>query len=380
MHYYQFHVADYAAHTRHLSPIEDLAYRRLLDLYYLHERAPRGEPEQIARLLNLREHVEEVRCVLSEFFEHRDGAWIQGRVELEIEAYRERKAVASRAGEASGAARRSKRDAANGRSTDVERNAPGRSTDVQQALNGTPGSVEPTINQEPRTMNQEPERGRERARETPPAELRPGRLPDSPSGAVVEVRAPVREEAPRSDAGARPSTRASSVPIAAPTPSQAPQKGNGAPPSPEAILEAWSEAGLPAAQRNEVELLLDRAVRLKPDRTLDWCRSYFARIAASPWCRGEVHSHPGSRAWTLDYALGSEKRIADVLAGKFDDRIASERGIVSARPGKQFSILGLPEEDLARMLGVNPKTERNGSSRVNATVERPALGAGERQS
>ncbi len=223
-------------------------------------------------------------------------------------------------------------------------------------------------------------RGEDRAREAPPAELRPGRLPDSPSGASVEVRAPVREEAPRIDAGARARTRASSVPIVAPTPSQAPQKGNGAPPSPEAILEAWSDAGLPAAQRNEVELLLDRAVRLKPDRTLEWCRSYFARIAASPWCRGEVHSHPGSRAWTLDYALGSEKRIADVLAGKFDERIASERGIVSARPGKQFSILGLPEEDLARMLGVNPKGERNGSSRVNATVERAALGAGERQS
>jgi hypothetical protein len=32
------------------------------------------------------------------------------------------------------------------------------------------------------------------------------------------------------------------------------------------------------------------------------------------------------------------------------------------------------------MLGVNPKGERNGSSRVNATVERAALGAGERQS
>jgi hypothetical protein len=118
---------------------------------------------------------------------------------------------------------------------------------------------------------------------------------------------------------------------------------------------------------------------LKPDRTLEWCRAYFARIAASPWCRGEVHSHPGSRAWTLDYALGSEKRIADVLAGKFDERVTSEREIVSARPGKQFSILGLTDAELARMLNVNPKGERNGSPRANATVERPMLGAGERQ-
>lgn len=28
MHYYNFHIGDYASHTRHLSPIEDIAYRR----------------------------------------------------------------------------------------------------------------------------------------------------------------------------------------------------------------------------------------------------------------------------------------------------------------------------------------------------------------
>jgi len=35
MHYYQFNIGDYASHTRHLSDLEDLAYRRLLDAYYL---------------------------------------------------------------------------------------------------------------------------------------------------------------------------------------------------------------------------------------------------------------------------------------------------------------------------------------------------------
>ena len=38
MHYYSFNIGDYASHTRHLTAIEDLAYRRLLDLYYLHEQ------------------------------------------------------------------------------------------------------------------------------------------------------------------------------------------------------------------------------------------------------------------------------------------------------------------------------------------------------
>ena len=39
MNYYPFHLGDYAARTAHLEPMEDLAYRRLLDLYYLGEIA-----------------------------------------------------------------------------------------------------------------------------------------------------------------------------------------------------------------------------------------------------------------------------------------------------------------------------------------------------
>lgn len=35
MNYFPFHVGDYAAHTAHLEPLEDLAYRRMLDAYYL---------------------------------------------------------------------------------------------------------------------------------------------------------------------------------------------------------------------------------------------------------------------------------------------------------------------------------------------------------
>jgi uncharacterized protein YdaU (DUF1376 family) len=36
--FYSFHIGDYAAHTRHLTPIEDIAYRRMLDLYYTSEK------------------------------------------------------------------------------------------------------------------------------------------------------------------------------------------------------------------------------------------------------------------------------------------------------------------------------------------------------
>ena len=35
--WYKFHLGDYITHTLHLSDAEDLAYRRLLDLYYMSE-------------------------------------------------------------------------------------------------------------------------------------------------------------------------------------------------------------------------------------------------------------------------------------------------------------------------------------------------------
>ena len=68
MHYYQFHIGDYATHTRHLNLLEDLAYRRLLDLYYLHEQPLNGCSTTVARLIGMRDHEVEVGTVLNEFF------------------------------------------------------------------------------------------------------------------------------------------------------------------------------------------------------------------------------------------------------------------------------------------------------------------------
>ena len=42
MNYFPFNVGDYSVHTAHLEPMEDLAYRRLLDQYYLREGKRRG--------------------------------------------------------------------------------------------------------------------------------------------------------------------------------------------------------------------------------------------------------------------------------------------------------------------------------------------------
>jgi uncharacterized protein YdaU (DUF1376 family) len=124
MHYYQFHIGDYATHTRHLTPIEDIAYRRLLDIYYLHERPLSDCLTTVARQINMREYESEVDLVLTEFFDHIDGGYINRRADKEIEHYKAKVEQASRAGRAS-----------------AERRTNGRSTDVQPTNNHKPITI-----------------------------------------------------------------------------------------------------------------------------------------------------------------------------------------------------------------------------------------------
>ncbi len=89
MNFYPFHIGDYMVHTLHLSPVEDIAYRRLLDLYYSKEGdIPRDTPA-IARLLRMREYEGEVESVLREFFVEDADRWSHGRCDEEIAKYKE---------------------------------------------------------------------------------------------------------------------------------------------------------------------------------------------------------------------------------------------------------------------------------------------------
>jgi uncharacterized protein YdaU (DUF1376 family) len=100
--YYQFHIGDYMSHTRHLTNMEDLAYRRLLDIYYLHEQPLDEDPTSVARMINMREAVLEVETVLEEFFEFQAGrGWVNLRADEEISKYRLRLESNSRAGKIS---------------------------------------------------------------------------------------------------------------------------------------------------------------------------------------------------------------------------------------------------------------------------------------
>jgi uncharacterized protein YdaU (DUF1376 family) len=87
MHYYQFHIGDYKSHTHHLSLLEDLAYRRLLDFYFLHENPIKHR--DIARQIGMRDHEEDVMTVLNEFFLSTENGFVNPRADKEIKQYKE---------------------------------------------------------------------------------------------------------------------------------------------------------------------------------------------------------------------------------------------------------------------------------------------------
>ena len=85
MHYFQFNIGDYARDTAHLTEMEDLAYRRMLDLYYRSEKPLPESIDEIARLIRMRTHCDCIAIVLQDFFElHADG-YRNGRADQELE-------------------------------------------------------------------------------------------------------------------------------------------------------------------------------------------------------------------------------------------------------------------------------------------------------
>ena len=68
----------------HLSETEDLAFRRMLDWSYLHEKPLPVDLDEIARQIRMRTHSESIGIVLNEYFELREDGWINLRVIQEL--------------------------------------------------------------------------------------------------------------------------------------------------------------------------------------------------------------------------------------------------------------------------------------------------------
>ena len=119
MHYYQFNIGDYQSHTAHLSEMEDLAYRRLLDWYYLHESPIPLDAGEVARQIRMRSHSDSIAIVLQEYFQRTADGWIHHRADIEIEKVGEKSVKAS----ASAKARWNKAKDANALPTQSDSNA-----------------------------------------------------------------------------------------------------------------------------------------------------------------------------------------------------------------------------------------------------------------
>jgi uncharacterized protein YdaU (DUF1376 family) len=119
MHYYQFNIGDYKSHTEHLSEMEDLTYRRLLDWYYLHECPIPLDETEVARQIRMRSHSDCIAVVLREYFERTDDGWIHQRANQEMAKVGEKSHKASE----SAKARWSKQKDANALPTQSEGNA-----------------------------------------------------------------------------------------------------------------------------------------------------------------------------------------------------------------------------------------------------------------
>ena len=141
MFYYPHHIGDYKAATTYLSNEEDLAYRRLLELYYDTEKAIEDDVSLLSK--RLRVTPEALSFVLKEFFSPTRDGWRNKRCDVVIRDYQEMVEKNRKNGKAGG------RPKANKQATE---NPVG----FQSVPSGIPVVTQVKANQEPITKNQEP--------------------------------------------------------------------------------------------------------------------------------------------------------------------------------------------------------------------------------
>lgn len=144
MHYYQFNIGDYAKSTKYLDPMEDLVYRRLLDICYDTEKPLPESIDKIVKIIGLRNNLTETQAILDQYFKLTKSGYIQKRVTKELNKYRA-KADSSRANGKKG----------------------GRPKKTQQVILDNPIATQSKANQEPLTNNHKPIK--KNSRFTPPS-------------------------------------------------------------------------------------------------------------------------------------------------------------------------------------------------------------------
>lgn len=102
MNFYEHHLGDYLRDTAHLSMLEDAAYRRLLDVYYVREQPLPLDVKQCCKLARAQTAAEKraVFLVLSEFFKRTEDGYHQARADDEISRYQDKRSKAKASADA----------------------------------------------------------------------------------------------------------------------------------------------------------------------------------------------------------------------------------------------------------------------------------------
>ena len=103
MHWYPHHIGDYRSATNYLTNEQDLAYRRLLEMYYDTESPIPLDTHWVSR--RLRVGTDALQVVLEDFFQRTDAGWKHTRCDQEI-AHFGRRAEVARANGAKGGRRK----------------------------------------------------------------------------------------------------------------------------------------------------------------------------------------------------------------------------------------------------------------------------------
>lgn len=138
MNFYKHHLGDYDGATSHLSWDEDMAYSRLMRVYYRREK-PIAHPERY-RLVRAVSKLQRaaVDRVLAEFFTRTKGLWRNKRCEEELAAYHEQVVINRRIA----------------RERTVHEPSTNRARSVDEASTVRSRTVDLTTNQIPDTKNQ----------------------------------------------------------------------------------------------------------------------------------------------------------------------------------------------------------------------------------
>jgi uncharacterized protein YdaU (DUF1376 family) len=146
MHIYRHHIGDYDSATAHLDWTEDMAYTRLLRLYYKVDGNIPKEAAAICRLIRATSRAEKaaVDIILGEFFTLTEEGWKNKRADEEIAEYQARAEKNRLHGKKGGRPSTNKTNQVNSDNPD------GFDMETQMV-----SEKKPTKNQEPRTNNQD---------------------------------------------------------------------------------------------------------------------------------------------------------------------------------------------------------------------------------